>query len=331
MSDFIADLLIPGPLEVDSISPTEAKIALGPLERGFGHTLGNSMRRVLLSYMPGSAISEVRIDGVEHECATISGCREDVQEILLNLKELAIKMEGVETATLKLSGDGPKVLTAKDIETTGDISIINEDNVICVLNDEGHISMEMVVEYGRGYRRVEQVRSELSESSSVGVLKLDTVFSPVQTVAYSVENARVEGRTDLDKLVLNIETNGTMDPKKAVSNAAGILVRQLQAISGEEKIESVPYIPSEEIYDPVLDWLIDDLELTVRATNCLKAEHVFYVGDLIARTQNELLRTPNLGKISLEEIEQILASKGLKLGTAVENWSAPTSSNPYNR
>lgn len=328
MSDPIANLLIPGPLEIDQISSTEAKIVLGPLERGFGHTLGNSMRRVLLSYMPGSAISEVRIDGVEHECATISGCREDVQEILLNLKELAIKMEGVETATLKLSGSGPKTLTAKDIETTGDISIINEDNVICVLNDEGHISMEMVVEYGRGYRRAEQAKSESSESSSVGVLRLDTVFSPVQTVAYSVENTRVEDRTDLDKLILNIETNGALDPKKAVRNAAGILARQLQAISGEEKVESVPYAPSEEIYNPILDRPIDDLELTVRAANCLKAEHVFYVGDLIACTQNELLRTPNLGKVSLEEIERTLASKGLKLGTVVENWSAPTAS-PY--
>ncbi len=320
MLDFTSNLLIPKPIKIEGKKGNEAKIVLEPLERGFGHTLGNALRRALLSAMPGSAISEVKIKGVMHEYSSIEGCREDVQEILLNLKELYIKMPGVDSQKLKLKATGPKEVTARDIQTPGDLSIVNADHVICSLNENGHIDMEMKVESGRGYRAASETSSD-GESEEIGVMKLDATFGPVLTVAYSVGNARLKGRTDLDKLTLNIETDGTLDPAEAVRDAAHILARQLRAVYGKENISDTEEdIAREMLFDEILLRPIEDLDLTVRSTNCLKAENILYIGDLVRRNQASLLQTPNLGKVSLKEVERALEERGLQLGTVIENW-----------
>lgn len=318
MPDFASDLLISKSPKVAERKGNQAKIVLEPLERGFGHTLGNALRRALLSAMPGNAISEVRIAGVLHEYSTIEGCREDTQEILLNLKELSIKMGSAGPETLRLQVQGPKVVTAADIQTPGDLSILNKDHVICALNEDGQIDMEMKVESGCGYRPISQ---GADGGAAVGVLKLDVTFGSIVTADYSVENARLKGRTDLDKLILNIETDGTVDPEDAVRDAAHILTRQLKAVSGKEDIDDpVEYTPKETLFPPILLRPIEDLDLTVRSTNCLRAENILYIGDLIHRTAEDLLRTPNLGKVSLGEIERSLAEKELKLDTVIEHW-----------
>ncbi len=323
MESSVTELLTPRNIEIQETGKNRAKIVLEPLERGFGHTLGNALRRILLSSMPGCAITEVQIDGVLHEYSAIEGCREDVIEIFLNLKEVAIRLDGRDRVELQLSKKGAGPVTAGDIQAAQGVSIANPEHVIANLNDSGDLSMRMIVERGRGYQPADQRGSE-EETRPIGSLQLDASFSPVHRVSYVVESARVEQRTDLDKLIIEMETNGTLDPEEAVRRAATILQRQLAVfvdLEGDNLPEPARY---ESEIDPLLLRPVDDLELTVRSANCLKAENIYYIGDLIQRTEVELLKTPNLGKKSLTEIKDVLASRGLALGTRLENWPPPS-------
>lgn len=316
----VNEFLTPRQINVDMVSPTRAKITLEPLERGFGHTLGNALRRILLSSMPGCAVVEVEIDGVLHEYSAIEGVQEDVIEILLNLKGLAVIMHGRDEATLTLSKKGPGVVTAADIKLDHDVEIVNGDHVIANLADKGALNMKLRIARGRGYESADSRFTDEDESRSIGRLQIDALFSPVRRVAYVVENARVEQRTNLDKLIIDLETNGTLDPEEAIRRSATILQHQLAAfvdLQGETQV--VEEKPEDEI-DPILLRPVDDLELTVRSANCLKAESIYYIGDLIQRTEVELLKTPNLGKKSLTEIKDVLASRGLSLGMRLDNW-----------
>ena len=316
----LTEFLTPRHIDVQEYSPTHAKVTLEPLERGFGHTLGNALRRILLSSMPGCAIVEAEIDGVLHEYSSVEGVQEDVIEILLNLKGVAIVMEGKDRAEVTISKKGAGVVTAADIQTDGDMEIKNPDHVIAHLNDKGELNMRLVVARGRGYVPASASKCSEDETRSICRLQLDASYSPVLRVAYSVESARVEQRTDLDKLVLDLETDSTLDPEEAIRRAATILQHQLAVfVDLESEIEQAAEEKEEEI-DPILLRPVDDLELTVRSANCLKAENSYYIGDLIQRTEVELLKTPNLGKKSLTEIKDILASRGLALGMKLENW-----------
>jgi len=320
MQTAVNEFLTPRHIDVTETSPTRAKVVLEPLERGFGHTLGNALRRILLSSMPGCAIIEAEIDGVLHEYGSIEGVQEDVIEILLNLKGVAIVLQGKDRATLRLNKKGPGVVTAGDIQLDNDVEVKNPDHVIANITGKVDLNMTLTVARGRGYQPADARRSEDDETRAVGRLQLDASFSPVKRLAYSVESARVEQRTDLDKLVLDLETNGTIDPEEAIRRAATILQQQLAVfVDLEGEKESEPEQKEEEI-DPVLLRPVDDLELTVRSANCLKAENIYYIGDLIQRTEVELLKTPNLGKKSLTEIKDILASRGLSLGMRLDNW-----------
>jgi DNA-directed RNA polymerase subunit alpha len=320
MQSVLNEFLTPRHIDVHEYSPTHAKVTLEPLERGFGHTLGNALRRILLSSMPGCAIVEAEIDGVLHEYSSIEGVQEDVIEILLNLKGVAIVMEGKDRAEITISKKGAGVVTAGDIQTDGDMEIKNPEHVIANVNAKGDLNIRMVVAKGRGYVPASARKSSEDETRSIGRLQLDASFSPVQRVAYSVESARVEQRTDLDKLVLDLETDSTLDPEEAIRRAATILQHQLAVfVELESEVEQAEEVKEEEI-DPILLRPVDDLELTVRSANCLKAENIYYIGDLIQRTEVELLKTPNLGKKSLTEIKDILASRGLSLGMKLENW-----------
>jgi DNA-directed RNA polymerase subunit alpha len=313
-------LLTPRVIDVNEVSPTRAKVTLEPLERGFGHTLGNALRRILLSSMPGCAITEVEIDGVLHEYSAIEGVQEDVIEILLNLKGVAIVMHGKDEAVLTLSKKGAGPITAADIQVDHEVEIKNPEHVIANLNDAGSLSMKLTVSRDRGYVPADARRSDDDETRAIGRLLLDASFSPVHRVAYVVENARVEQRTDLDKLVLDLETNGTIDPEEAIRRAATILQQQLSVfVDLESEKEAEPEEEEDEV-DPILLRPVDDLELTVRSANCLKAENIYYIGDLVQRTEVELLKTPNLGKKSLTEIKDVLASRGLSLGLRLDNW-----------
>ncbi len=312
------ELLKPRVVDVQLADECHAKVVLEPLERGFGHTLGNALRRILLSSIPGYAVVEAQIDGVLHEYTAIEGVQEDVVDILLNLKGIAIVMHNKTEAMLTLHKTGPGVATAGDIETDHDVEIINKDHVIAHLTEQGSLSMTLKVAKGRGYQPAAQRRSE--DDRAIGSLLLDASFSPVRRVAYSVESARVEQRTDLDKLIVDLETNGTVDPEETIRKAAGVLQQQLSVfvdLQGDEQVE--PDKTETEI-DPILVRPVDDLELTVRSANCLKAENIYYIGDLIQRTEVELLKTPNLGKKSLTEIKDVLGTHGLSLGMRLENW-----------
>ena len=320
MTISLSDFLTPQVIQVAEIDNCHFKVVLEPLERGFGHTLGNALRRILLSSMPGCAIEEVEIDGVLHEYSTIEGVREDVIEILLNLKGVAVVLNNKEQTVLTLSGKGPGQVTAGDITLDHDVEIANPDHVIANLNDNGELGMRLTVRKGRGYSPADSRGGDEDESRAVGKLLLDASYSPVVRMAYSVENARVEQRTDLDKLIIDLETNGTIDPEEAIRRAATILQHQLGVfVDLQSKITNEPQQRQDEI-DPVLLRPVDDLELTVRSANCLKAEDIYYIGDLIQRTEVELLKTPNLGKKSLTEIKDVLATRGLSLGLRLENW-----------
>ena len=326
MARSVNEFLTPKNIQVQEISKTRARVTLEPLERGFGHTLGNTLRRILLSSMPGSAVTEVQIDNVLHEYSAMEGVQEDVIEILLNLKGLAVQMHGGDEATLTLSKDGAGAVTGADIQLTQDVEIINPDHHIATLNAGGKLKMEIKVQRGRGYEPADarRVLGEEEEGRPIGVLLLDATFSPVYRVAYTVEAARVEQRTDLDKLIIDLETNGTIDPEEAIRRAATILQQQLAVfVDLEGQAEAIVEEKEEEI-DPILLRPVDDLELTVRSANCLKAENIYYIGDLIQRTEVELLKTPNLGKKSLTEIKDVLASRGLSLGMRLENWPPPS-------
>ncbi|CAM3725155.1 DNA-directed RNA polymerase subunit alpha [Parendozoicomonas haliclonae] len=320
MQNSATEFLTPRHIDVEEHSPTRAKITLEPLERGFGHTLGNALRRILLSSMPGCAVVEAEIDGVQHEYSTVEGVQEDVIDILLNLKGLAIRMTGRDEATITLSHQGAGVVTAGDIQLDHDVEILNPEHVIAHVSEKGNLNMKLLVRRGRGYETADQRRSDEDENRSIGRLQLDATYSPVHRVAYVVERARVEQRTDLDKLVLDLETNGTLDPDEAIRRAATILQQQLAVfVDLEGDAEPEPEQKEDEV-DPILLRPVDDLELTVRSANCLKAENIYYIGDLIQRTEVELLKTPNLGKKSLTEIKDVLASRGLSLGMRLDNW-----------
>lgn len=320
MSSTFYELLKPRRVDVEAISKTSARIIIEPLDRGFGHTLGNALRRVLLSSMPGCAVVEAEIKGVLHEYTAIDGVHEDVTDILLNLKGLAIMMYARDEATLTLEKSGPGAVHANDIKLDHDIEIANPDHLIANLTKACELKIAMKVARGRGYRPVIIGGADEAEQR-IGRLKLDASFSPVRRVAYEVQSARVEQRTNLDKLVLEIETNGTLDPEDAVREAATILRNQLAVFVDLEAEEAIETSQSKEPeIDPILLRPVDDLELTVRSANCLKAESIYYIGDLIQRTEVELLKTPNLGKKSLTEIKDVLASHSLSLGMRLENW-----------
>ncbi|HAC86578.1 MAG TPA: DNA-directed RNA polymerase subunit alpha [Gammaproteobacteria bacterium] len=316
----LSDFLTPQVIHVDELDKYHSRVVLEPLERGFGHTLGNALRRILLSSMPGCAVEEVQINGVVHEYSTIEGVREDVIEILLNLKTVAVVLNGKDEAVLSLSKKGSGIVTAGDITEDHDVEIINSDHVIANLNDNGELNMHLTVRKGRGYLAADNRVAEDDETRTVGKLLLDASYSPVVRMSYSVENARVEQRTDLDKLIIDLETNGTIDPEEAIRCAATILQHQLNVfVDLQSEIIAEPEEREDEI-DPILLRPVDDLELTVRSANCLKAEDIYYIGDLIQRTEVELLKTPNLGKKSLTEIKDVLATRGLSLGLRLENW-----------
>jgi DNA-directed RNA polymerase subunit alpha len=311
--------LKPRIIDVQNISPFHARLTMEPFERGYGHTLGNALRRTLLSSMPGWAPTEVRITGVLHEYSTLDGVQEDVVDILLNLKGIVLKLHNREEALLNLKKSGEGTVTAGDIEAIHDVEIVNPDHVIAHLAAGGKLDMQLKVEQGRGYIAATSRRLP-EESRSVGSILLDASFSPVRRVSYSVDAARVEQRTDLDKLIIDVETNGAIDPEEAVRYAARILVEQLSVFADLKGLPAQIEEKKASQIDPVLLRPVDDLELTVRSANCLKAENIYYIGDLIQRTENELLKTPNLGRKSLNEIKEVLASRGLTLGMKLENW-----------
>lgn len=320
MSAAVSEFLKPRLVDVTSTSPRQARVVLEPLERGFGHTLGNALRRILLSSMPGAAVTEVEIEGVLHEYTTLEGVQEDVIDVLLNLKQLAIRMHTRDEATLKLSKKGPGAVTAADIQLDHDIEIVNPDLVIAHLTKQGSLNMSLKVQRGRGYRPANQRLVFEEESRPIGRLQIDASFSPVQRVSYTVEAARVEQRTDLDKLVIDLETNGTLEPEAAIRRAATILHEQLQAFVDIKDAADAAKRASSANFDPLLLKSVDELELTVRSANCLKQEDVHFIGDLVLRTEVELLKTPNLGKKSLTEIKDILAQHNLSLGMKLDNW-----------
>ncbi len=327
MQSTATEFLKPRVVKVDPLGPRHARITLEPLERGFGHTLGNALRRILLSSMPGSAVTEVRIDGVLHEYSALEGVQEDVIEILLNLKTLALRMHGRNNeARIRLAKKGPGRVTAADITLEHDIEVVDPEHYIATLTKDGALNMEIKVMRGRGYEPVTSRANE--ENRTIGVMQLDASYSPVRRVSYVVENARVEQRTDLDKLVIEIETNGAIEPEESVRRAANILRDQISVFvelktpEAETVSEPLPGI------NPLLLRPVDDLELTVRSANCLKAENIFYIGDLVQCSEFELLKTPNLGKKSLTEIKDVLAQHGLSLGTKLENWPPPQLKKP---
>ena len=313
----VIDLLVPTEIQVENVSDTVSKVTLEPLERGFGHTLGNALRRILLSSMPGAAVTDVLIDGISHEYSTIEGVREDVIDILLNLKDMPVKLIEGNEAELKLSVNGPCEVTSSSFEAPGNVELTNPDHHVVSLVDKIKLNMSVFVRTGRGYEPAD-IRDD--ENNTVGGLKVDASFSPVKRVSYSVENARFEKRTDLDKLILELETDGTIDAKMAIEHSATIMQQQLAAFVDLEAIAEQEAKKEQNDFDPLLLRSIEELELTVRSTNCLKAESIFLIGDLIQRSEFDLLKTPNLGKKSLNEIKDVLASKGLSLGMVLDNW-----------
>ncbi|OWQ90490.1 DNA-directed RNA polymerase subunit alpha [Roseateles aquatilis] len=319
------NLLKPKSITVEPLGGHRAKVILEPFERGYGHTLGNALRRVLLSSMVGYAPTEVTIAGVLHEYSAIDGVQEDVVHIMLNLKGVVFRLHNREEVTLVLRKEGEGPVTAADIQTPHDVEIINPDHVIAHLSQGGKLDMQIKVEKGRGYVPGNMRRYGDEPTKAIGRIVLDASFSPVKRVSYAVENARVEQRTDLDKLVIEIETNGAISPEEAIRASAKILVEQMAVfaqLQGTDLVDVFDQAPAarSSSFDPILLRPVDELELTVRSANCLKAENIYYIGDLIQRTETELLKTPNLGRKSLNEIKEVLASRGLTLGSRLENW-----------
>lgn len=321
MQGQVSELLKPRQISVEQVSAFRARVTLEPMERGFGHTLGNALRRILLSSIPGAAVTEVRIEGVVHEYGAVEGVQEDVLDILLNLKGLALRLNARDEATLTLKKSGKGPVTAADIQLDHDVELINPDLEIANLTG-GTLDMTMHVTRGRGYQPVAQ-RTDEDEGTVIGQLRLDASYSPVRRVSYLVERARVEQRTDLDKLILDVDTNGCIDPAEAVRLAARILREQLAVFVDLEAEEEGTGEAQRKQVNPLLYRPIDDLELTVRSANCLKAESIYFIGDLVQRKETELMKTPNLGKKSLNEIKEALASKDLELGMTLENWTPP--------
>jgi DNA-directed RNA polymerase subunit alpha len=322
MQGSVNEFLKPRMVKVTPQGPRHARVVIEPFERGFGHTLGNALRRVLLSSLPGAAVTEVEIDGVLHEYTSIEGVQEDVVDVLLNLKQLAIRMHTRDEAELRLVKRGPGPVRAADIQTDHDIEIVNSDLVLANLTKAGELNMTLKIERGRGYRPA-VARGFEEQTRPIGRLQLDASFSPVRRVTYNVESARVEQRTDLDKLIIDIETNGTIDAEEAIRRSGGILKDQLSVFVELQGHDEGAAKDVETEFDSILLRPVDELELTVRSANCLKAENIHYIGDLVQRTEVELLRTPNLGKKSLTEIKEVLESHGLSLGMRLEGWPPP--------
>jgi DNA-directed RNA polymerase subunit alpha len=318
-----SSLLKPKGINVEMVGTNRAKVTLEPFERGYGHTLGSALRRVLLSSMAGCAPTEVTIASVLHEYSTLDGVQEDVVHIILNLKGVVFKLHGRDEVTLVLRKEGGGKVRAGDIQTPHDVEIVNPEHAIANLSQGGKIDLQVKIERGRGYvpGNVRQYPDE--QVKSIGRIVLDASFSPVLRVSYTVESARVEQRTDLDKLVMEIATNGSISPEEAIRASAKILIEQLALFAQLEPSDlGVFDTPAQRptTFDPILLRPVDELELTVRSANCLKAENIYYIGDLIQRTETELLKTPNLGRKSLNEIKEVLASRGLALGVRLESW-----------
>lgn len=311
--------LTPRIIDVQNITPLHAKVVMEPFERGYGHTLGNALRRVLLSSMPGYAATEIKIAGVVHEYSTLDGVQEDIVDIILNLKGVVFKIHNNKDASVILKKVGKGIVTAGDIETGHDVEIINPEHVIAHLNSDGQLDMQIKIELGHGYVPA-LVRKTSSDNLGIGTILLDASFSPIRRVSYTVENARVEQRIDLDKLIMDLETNGVVDAEEAIRYAARVLVDQLSVFADLESTPLPKEQPKAPEIDPILLRPVDDLELTVRSANCLKVENIYYIGDLIQRTEAELLRTPNLGRKSLNEIKEVLATRELSLGMKLDNW-----------
>ena len=318
--DMIKDFLTPNEILVEEVDSNNSKIVLEPLERGFGHTLGNALRRIILSSIPGAAVSEAKINGVLHEFGSIDGVKEDVINILLNLKGLSVRLSDQEEVEISVNKSGSGDIKGSDFELPAGVEIVNPDHVVATLADKGSLEMTAKVTKGRGYVPVDIIALAESEDTEVGSLKIDASYSPIKKVSYSVENARVENRTDLDKLILEVETNGTIDPEEIVRLAATILQRQLMAFAELGFETEEPEEDETPPVDPIMLRPVDELELTVRSANCLKVEKIHYIGDLVTRKESDLLRTPNLGRKSLNEIKEVLAARGLSLGLELENW-----------
>ena len=315
------ELIKPNKLVVEpGVDPGRvATVVAEPLERGFGLTLGNGLRRVLLSSLQGAAVTSIQIEGVLHEFTTIPGVREDVTDIVLNIKSLAIRMHGEETRRMTLKAKGPGEVTAGQIETGHDVEVLNSGTVICTLDKGASLSMELTVESGKGYVAAVMDRDE---EAPIGVIPVDAVYSPVKKVAYKVENSRSGQYMDYDKLTLELETNGTISPDDAVAYAARILQDQLQLFINFEEpvVEEIKVESDEPELNRHLLRKVDELELSVRSANCLKNDNIVYIGDLIQKTEAEMLRTPNFGRKSLNEIKEVLVQMGLHLGMEVPDW-----------
>lgn len=316
----VTNLLTPRVIKVHAIGSNHSKVVLEPLERGFGHTLGNALRRILLSSMPGCAIVEIEIENVLHEYSTIEGVQEDVIDILLNLKNVAVILHNKDEVNLTLHKKGPGIATAGDIKIDADTEIVNPEHIIAHLTEKGELKMNLKIARGTGFHTADYIKDDEVTGKQIGSLQLDASFSPVRRVTYAVDSARVEQRTDLDKLTIDLHTNGTIDPEEAIRTCATILQKQLSAFVDMTLEEEIKPQSAEPEFDPLLLRPVDDLELTVRSANCLKAENIYYIGDLIQRSEVELLKTPNLGKKSLTEIKDVLASRSLSLGMKLENW-----------
>ncbi|NOQ94939.1 MAG: DNA-directed RNA polymerase subunit alpha [Methylophaga sp.] len=319
MTTFTSQFLKPSLVDIKKFSDTRTRLVLEPLERGFGHTLGNALRRILLSSMDGSAVVEAQIDGVVHEYSAIDGVQEDVLDVLLNMKGLAFKLHEQNEVVLTVNKEGVGPVTAADIQLPHNVEVANPEHVIANLTG-GSLSITFKVEKGRGYLPANKRQSDEDEERVIGQLYLDASYSPVNMVTYEVESARVENRTDLDRLIIDVDTDGTLEAEDAIKYASTILSDQLSSFVDFTVIEPVVEEPVDEPIAPELLQAIDELDLTVRSANCLKAENIYYVGDLIQRSEMELLKTPNLGKKSLTEIKDVLASKGLSLGMHLDSW-----------
>jgi DNA-directed RNA polymerase subunit alpha len=325
MQSFLANMLKPQVSSIERVNSNLAKVTIEPMEKGFGHSMGNALRRTLLSSIPGCAVTNVSIEGVVHQYMTLEGVQEDVIDILLNLKNLSLNMFDRDEATLSLKKTSPGAVLASDIETTHDVEIFNPELIIANLSTGGSLDMQIHVKRGLGYQPATTQEINGEADSNVDDLKLDASFSPIKSVTYSVESARVDQRTDLDKLIMVIEGDGSVDPEDAIKSAAKAIFNQLSVfidLAESEDASSESSVAEPDI-DPILLQPVDDLELTVRSANCLKAENVLYIGDLIQKTEVELLKTPNLGKKSLVEIKDVLGQKGLSLGMRIENWPPP--------
>jgi DNA-directed RNA polymerase subunit alpha len=314
------DLIRPNKLDLKRGSnPRTATVVAEPLERGFGLTLGNALRRILLSSLQGAAVTSVQIDGVLHEFSSIAGVREDVTDIVLNIKEIAVKMDGEGPKRLTLRKQGPGAVTAGDIQTIGDVRILNPDLVICTLDEGADIRMELTIDTGKGYVPAERNRLE---DAPIGLIPVDSLYSPVKKVSYRVENTREGQVLDYDKLTMTVETNGAVSPEDSVAYAARIIQDQLSVFVNfeEPRREEVSIAAPQLPFNPALLKKVDELELSVRSANCLKNDNIVYIGDLVQKTEAEMLRTPNFGRKSLNEIKEVLAQMGLHLGMEIPNW-----------